>query len=293
MRIFDFKFLILLGLTLVVYFIYRELEYLRNKLEKFENDIKNKFIPKLNQSNDNKKELEKPALLEANNTSAKKISLDINQTIVPNNSPKNKTHEIEKVEYTVMPNRNTLQELINNLNNHEMGIMVCQNEFSDDDIETTSTSVSSKHLAIYSNDNDQFIETQNSLLESALLENKKSEVKFEYSEEKNQSNTKLVNENETKENEVKENHKLSDSETIEASPQSDNKLLPQEAKPLNETIPEKKPESPKKYNKSQLENLKLPELKQIAEELKISITKKGKQKNKPELIENIIQHFRK
>ena len=39
MRFFDYKFLILLGLTLVVYFIYREVEFLRNKVDKIESEI--------------------------------------------------------------------------------------------------------------------------------------------------------------------------------------------------------------------------------------------------------------
>jgi hypothetical protein len=41
MKIFDYKFIILLGLTLVVYFIYREVEYLRSKINKIEKDINN------------------------------------------------------------------------------------------------------------------------------------------------------------------------------------------------------------------------------------------------------------
>ena len=41
MKIFDYKFIILLGLTLVVYFIYREVEYLRSKINKIEKDISN------------------------------------------------------------------------------------------------------------------------------------------------------------------------------------------------------------------------------------------------------------
>jgi hypothetical protein len=39
MKIFDYKFIILLGLTLVVYFIYREVEYLRSKINKIEKEI--------------------------------------------------------------------------------------------------------------------------------------------------------------------------------------------------------------------------------------------------------------
>lgn len=39
MKIFDYKFIILLGLTLVVYFIYREVEYLRSKINKIEKEM--------------------------------------------------------------------------------------------------------------------------------------------------------------------------------------------------------------------------------------------------------------
>ena len=42
MKFFDYKFLILLGLTLVVYFIYREVEYLRSKVDKLEIELKKK-----------------------------------------------------------------------------------------------------------------------------------------------------------------------------------------------------------------------------------------------------------
>jgi hypothetical protein len=40
MKFFDYKFLILLGLSLVVYFIYREVEHLYTKVDKLEKDIK-------------------------------------------------------------------------------------------------------------------------------------------------------------------------------------------------------------------------------------------------------------
>ena len=36
MKFFDYKFLFLLGLTLSIYFIYREVEYLREKIDKLE-----------------------------------------------------------------------------------------------------------------------------------------------------------------------------------------------------------------------------------------------------------------
>jgi hypothetical protein len=56
MKIFDYKFIILLGLTLVVYFIYREVEYLRSKINKIEKDISN-----INISTNNTNKITQPA----------------------------------------------------------------------------------------------------------------------------------------------------------------------------------------------------------------------------------------
>ena len=44
MKFFDYKFLILLGLTLVVYFIYREVEFLRSKVNKIETELNQKKL---------------------------------------------------------------------------------------------------------------------------------------------------------------------------------------------------------------------------------------------------------
>lgn len=55
MRFFDYKFLILFGLTLVVYFIYREVEYLREKVDKLERSV-NSNPKSIEQTDDNKLE---------------------------------------------------------------------------------------------------------------------------------------------------------------------------------------------------------------------------------------------
>ena len=52
MKIFDYKFLILLGLTLVVYFLYREVEILKKKVKKI-NKLENNDSNEKNSSNDN------------------------------------------------------------------------------------------------------------------------------------------------------------------------------------------------------------------------------------------------
>ena len=40
MQLFDFKFLVLLGLTLVVYFMYKEIDFQRERLLKCETQLK-------------------------------------------------------------------------------------------------------------------------------------------------------------------------------------------------------------------------------------------------------------
>ena len=50
-KLFDFKFLILLGLALVVYFMYKEIEHQRDKLHAFEEKLAlvlNKNVPLIN-----------------------------------------------------------------------------------------------------------------------------------------------------------------------------------------------------------------------------------------------------
>ena len=54
MKLFDYKFLILLALTLVVYFIFREVLDLRKKIEALQNNIdnmSNKMLEDKNKSN--------------------------------------------------------------------------------------------------------------------------------------------------------------------------------------------------------------------------------------------------
>jgi hypothetical protein len=117
MKLFDYKFIILFGLTFVMYFIYREIEYLRAKIYKLEGNILNN---KINDTN-------------------------FDFSFIPIKSPK----------------------IIN--------VDLTKNDIVISESETTMTS---KHVAIYSNDNEQHIDNTCSLLEEIKEANEtKEEIK--------------------------------------------------------------------------------------------------------------------
>ena len=136
MKLFDYKFLILFGLTSVIYFIYKELEYLRNKINKLETCILNNKIqlipePKID--------------TEISNFNLKSFNIPTFSIYPMNNSPKIITVDLTRND-----------------------IVVSESE----------SSVSSKHVAIYSNDNDQNNDNSCSLLndENNKNENEKNEI---------------------------------------------------------------------------------------------------------------------
>ncbi len=257
MRFFDYKFLILLGLTLVVYFIYREVEYLRNKVDKIEAELNQK---KLILTSDDKCSLElkdqkpnQPAKEEITNSVSKpvlplpsnpdsKTNANVNVNVNANalqaleEKPESVNNQIQvmspelkktlspqgaisrspqklisldlvsqsiqsppsnssgqgyarsdiKIPTNIRPESSNSKEAgikINKIMNKITDILQEKSEDSDDsdDEEGTTTDLStesSKHLAIYSNDNEQFDSTQNSLMES--VEANKNEVHFNY-----------------------------------------------------------------------------------------------------------------
>ena len=247
MRFFDYKFLILLGLTLVVYFIYREVEYLRSKVDKIEAELNlNQKKISLNDNsilefkdhkpntNINTSEINnnasKPILqLPTNpnsNTNSNSNSNTNTNIILEEKSPSmgkennelvqvKKSHSPPKVicldlvsQSNQSPSSNLLGPIgikfpINirpeSSNSKEAGIKINKimnkitdilqeksedvdaDDDSDSDDEDTTTDLStesSKHLAIYSNDNEQFDSTQNSLIES--VEANKNNLHFNY-----------------------------------------------------------------------------------------------------------------
>lgn len=228
MRFFDYKFLILLGLTLVIYLIYREVEYIRNKLEKLENEVINKRCPVI-----------EPKL--------------VNDVLPFRNSTPPKTS----------------QELFEDKINQIL-------EESDSEDNETLTD-SSKHLEIYSNDNDQFDSVQNSLLES--IEANNEEANFDYHK------MDIPNLENTMENIMNCLSSESDGNTK------------QEEKQLSELSNSSGPKSKIKYDHKTLNNMKIPEIKKIAEKYNIILTKKNggvnqKPKTKNELITELLDKIK-
>lgn len=330
MKILDYKFLIILGLALVVYFIYLEVDYLHKKIITLENDIKNK-----SKNLENTFEyVNKPIL------SLPKISDKINKKenvvvsdILPNlNIPSSKTIvlDISPSKIIKQPNYETNIKLTTLINNKKSNT-------ESDSFDVTS---SSKHLAIYSNDNEQYDETQNSLLESVDLNkmelNLNSNIELQIgnvesnvnelismvtsnNESDSETTEKSVEElsidknaelklpSDVNELELNDNKIPSDVNKIELDLELDEKNIHFELdlelddknipSDVNETelnleLDDKNISSD--VNELELKKKKISEIKKIAELKKISLIKKvngqQKQKNKQELINDIIKH---
>jgi hypothetical protein len=299
MKFFDYKFLILLGLTLVVYFIYREVEYLRSKIDKLEGEFKKNNSICLEETNiledkttndsnkvelpvaTNKKpvlELPKPPMqkVEDKNEPSPKVITDL--TVPPKSPPKIISIGLEStsIVQTTVTNNNTNKDLQPGIKVNPFQLIneITNQTENDSDNDESESSESSKHLAIYSNDNEQEDETQNSLLES--VEANKKEMTFQY-------DNQMANITKTVDDII--NSMTTDDEEIKIGKSEEkNKVSP------DKTQSDKESEG---YNEEKLNDMKLPDIKKIAEKMKITITKKvngqQKPKNKQELINEIIK----
>lgn len=282
MKIFDYKFLILLGLSLVVYFIYREVEYLRGKVDKLEKELKGKspdlvdFTQPKAITNKPLLALPKPPGIETTQEITKpEIVLNVIQSEPGSSKPSPKVINVD-----MSPSKATEPS------GFESGVKLTKmanKQKTQTDSESNSESSSSKHLAIYSNDNEQYDETQNSLLES--IESNKLELNFDYAE-------KPIPKIETNVNEI-----INMVTSENSAPKSSNTHTESEVENSDGiSIGGISIGSNKKLSSSEsdsgLEKKKLPELKKIAESKKISLTKKvngqQKPKNKQELIKDIL-----
>lgn len=305
MKIFDYKFLILLGLSLVVYFIYREVEYLRTKVDKLEKELKNKSENLLTDKTGSQNLLEqnnlnsqpkalpnKPVLAlpkppEASLQTDKMVqsaALEINLNVINDKQPDvtNIKQSPKMISVDMSPSKATEQT------GFESGVKltkIANKKKANSDSETCSESSSSKHLAIYSNDNEQYDETQNSLLES--IESNKLELNFNY-DDKMQIPNIDTNVNELINMVTSQNNSESKSESSTEN-KSESESMSLEGISFSN---DKKSTSSEKMEETELEKKKLPELKKIAETRKISLTKKvngqQKPKNKQELIKEIM-----
>ena len=298
MKFFDYKFLILLGLTLVVYFIYREVEFLRSKVNKIETELNQKKItnesvpvaPKMIESV-TKPVLQLPSI--KNNIQSKSpekvINLDlVSQSLqVPKQLPLDKSF--------------SHQELYTSSEDNDEELYTYDEQ--DDNTTTEVESESSKHLAIYSNDNEQFDSAQNSLIDSVEanklnmdnvnLKSTMNDIINDLSSESEKSNKskqqeiddiimekeKQLSEMSSKSSEVSHKSDKNKSKEAELKEVESNNLKEAESNNLKET---------------ELNELKLADIKNMASKLGITLSRKinGQQKTKTkhELIQDILQN---
>lgn len=376
MRFFDYKFLILLGLTLVVYFIYREVEYLRSKVDKIEAELNQKkllgdtmcVLEQKTLDKSNEQELENKPIVTKPVLQLPKVQepLKLEENFSQPNSSKNqlipisekepspnlkKTFSPQPVAISKSPQKVITLDLTSqsillpptnsSAKSKEAGIKInkimnkitdilqeksdgsndTDDEIEDEDDTTTElSSESSKHLAIYSNDNEHYDSTQNSLMES--VEANKNEVHFNYnmdipdlkatmddiinslssdkdskqeSEKKSETNSNKSSKETNPSINLKEIQKARQQELEEIIGEKEKQLSEMSQKSASSASSESavsqnkeankqesKLEQAKKLTEQELNDKKLADIKKIAESLKITISKKvnGQQKQK-------------
>ena len=259
MKFFDYKIFILIGITIVIYFIYKEVEYLRNKVQTLEmeyNKLQLKSIPEITNNNI--------------------INKNDNNIINKNDNNLNLSPKIITIDLS--PTKSTIDEYENNDNEQNISII---------NSSSIETSLSSKHLAIYSNDNEQYDETQNSLLDIESIDPNNQNLLDDNNDDNNEVILDLIsNVNDlvdmvylTMENNSSIN---ADKVNIENNLDVENNLSIISIAETNIVD-----------NTNELVKKKLPEIKKIAETMKIPLLKKingqTKAKTKVELINEINQ----
>ena len=278
-------------MSLVVYFIYREVEYLRGKVDKLEKELKEKSYGVLEEKSHNvledkstqPKNINKPilALPKKPTDIQESPKTEIVLNTIPNDQVESGRPSPKVISLDMSPSKNTNPNT--ELAGFESGIKltsIVTKAKSQSESDSSSESSSSKHLAIYSNDNEQYDETQNSLLES--IESHKLELNFDYAD-------KPIPNIDTNVNELI-NMVTSDHSEKNESVSLDSELMKSDGISIGGiSINNDKLSS---SSDTDLEKKKLPEIKKIAETKKISLTKKvngqQKPKNKQELINEII-----
>ncbi len=272
MRFFDYKFIILLGLALVIYFIYREVEYIRTRIDKIEQDISEN------------KQLCESKMVQVTQP-VQKVAHQASPSPSPPVSPKPK---LSPKAPTPPPPPVSVQ--VPNFQSYPVIADVSSTEYeSDSDMESdSSTSTSSEHVAIYSNDNENFEETEQTLVASA--ESNKMQLAFDYDASAN---------NKTKSSESSDEELIKLTKNVDFLKVSENPV-PQAPVQQDEVQVETSPvevveevvEEKQKQTFEDLDRLKLPEIKKMAENKNITLTKKvngqQKPKTKKELIDELL-----
>lgn len=282
MKLFDFKFLILLALALVVYFMYKELEYQRDRVNFCEEKIK-EFLSNKDLAIEENKLIPLPER-EYDDNQVKNLNLTLPS--ITNNFPVME-EEIEESSSTYT-SRNT-----NNNNNKKL-----QADSEESEVESEIQKASdNKHVEIYSNDNDLNLET--TISDSLIKQNKVLDNSEETSEQKSsdKKSTKSHETSELSENEGFLNESNPESDSDDKNKYTQNSDLEKVLKDLKEEISNEdndvKIDKNSETSKVDLTKMKLPELQNLAKTKKINIEKKingsTKKKTKQELIEELSQ----
>ena len=277
MKLFDYKFLILLGLTLVVYFMFREIIDLRNKIDTLESQIKN---------------------IEYNPTQ-KNI---INNKELVNNKPIIQKKPIFQIP---LPKNNVeINKLLDNT--HELGqkSLSTIKEQDDTEVETESNADSDNNekLEIYSNDNIEddgeysigdsseidllaIEEELNELVTSSISESEHTESLTKEDDENQEKKNLLVKSEGT--NLLKE---ITNNLQMTTDIDVDNILSSNTQSHTSDMNSSHSGE----YTTKSLMRMKLQDLQCIAEENSISLIHgdKGKKKTKKELSNEIVNNLK-
>jgi hypothetical protein len=319
MRLFDYKFIILLGLILVVYFIYREVEYLRNQYEQLEKLVKNnkniesvKFpvlaLPKNNNTElesfnryENRAPVNTASVNTASVNTASVNTASVNTASV-NTAPVNPAPVNDKLVNAAPVNDKLVNaapvntapvntapvndKLVNAapvndelVNDELVNVELDDEDKNDSDTSTVDASESSKHLAVYSNENEQVETTHNSVVEENM-----DKVNFNYDK------TDMADLKNTMDSIINSlSSETNNKPTVEPDTRFDD-IINEKEKQLSEMSNSNNDSN--NLSEKALNLKKIPELKKLAEKHNIVLTKKingqHKNKNKNELIKEIL-----
>jgi len=199
MKLFDYKFLILLALTLVVYFIHKEVEKLRARIVKLESNCKP--IMKLEQVLEEKNNTLVYSEQAKQNVQDEQTKQNVQDEQTKQNVQDEQNIKKEKLESDSLASSTSSTKKISlDIKAETVGeIIVQQDENTTTDIISTnkeetkndSATSSSQHLAIYSNDN----ETSNdniSVLDSVLSKDISQDQNKEISQDQNKENVVII-----------------------------------------------------------------------------------------------------
>ena len=281
MKLFDYKFLILLGSVVAIYFIYRETRHLRRKIESLEIKCLEIKYQKNNIENRN-------ITLASQNTNNKNLQVESKENKVDLNIPLD-TKNLEQY----LDTQNLEQYILDNIE-----------DYDDSDTDTNfSDNDSDEKVEIYSNDNENYDDI--SIDTSSILEtdgykvigsnnevinsiNKLSEDEENINEDFENINEDFENINEClfEENTSENNNLLGQNESLEESKKKNTVVKFEGIKDKDVNVDQNEI-----FNYENLMKYKLNHLQCLAEERKIELNKKNnKRKTKSELSNDLINY---